>query len=86
MDNAKDINVVMPMYNLIEYNNNYSKTSGSLWHYYRDETALTDAGVPHNFPGNSASFKYKQKITGLTGNNGTKAVKILVPLKYLSNF
>ena len=86
MDNAKDINVVMPMYNLIEYTNNYSKTSGSLWHYYRDETALTDAGVPHNFPGNSASFKYKQKITGLTGNNGTKAVKIMVPLKYLSKF
>ena len=37
IDNAKDIHVVMPMYNLMEYSNNYSKTSGSLWQYYRDE-------------------------------------------------
>ena len=37
VDNAKDINIVMPMYNLIEYSDNYSKTSGSLWQYYRDE-------------------------------------------------
>ena len=37
IDNAKDIDVVMPMYNLIEYSDNYSKTSGSLWQYHRDE-------------------------------------------------
>ena len=37
IDNAKDLIVVMPMYNLIEYSNNYSKTSGSLWQYYRDK-------------------------------------------------
>ena len=37
IDNAKDINIVMPMYNLIEYSDNYSKTSGSFWQYYRDE-------------------------------------------------
>ena len=37
VDNAKDINIVMPMYNLIEYSDNYAKTSGSLWQYFRDE-------------------------------------------------
>ena len=43
IDNAKDIDVVIPMYNLIEYNSNYSKTSRSLWQYYRDEPVLTNA-------------------------------------------
>ena len=38
IDNAQDIDIVMPMYNLIEYSNNYSKTSGSLWQYYKDES------------------------------------------------
>ena len=85
IDNAKDINVVMPIYNLIEYSNNYSNGSGSLWQHYKDETALHDAGAPDNFPGNIVSFKYKQKITGSTGNNCTKAVTIMVPLKHLSN-
>ena len=37
IDNAKDIDIVMPMYNLIEYSDNYSKTSGSLWQYYKDD-------------------------------------------------
>ena len=63
----------MPMYNLIEYrNNNYSKTSRSLWQYYRDEPALNDAVALGNFPGNSPSFKFKQKITGSTGDDGVK--------------
>ena len=61
VDNAKDIDVVMPMYNLIEYSDNYSKTSGSLWQHSRDEPVLTDARTAHNFLGNSASFKFKQK-------------------------
>ena len=72
IDNAKDIDVVMPMYNLIEYSNNYSKTSRSLWKYYRHEPALNDAGTLANFPGINASFKYKQKITGSTANDGRK--------------
>ena len=76
----------MPMYNSIEYRDNYSKTSGSLWQYYRDEPALNNAGAPVNFPGNNALFKFKQKITGSTGDYGTKTVQIMVPLKYLSNF
>ena len=73
----------MPMYNLIEYNDNYPKTSGSLWQYYKD--------VPNGNLTNSESFKYKVKITGNTpnnnnNNNNTKDVEMMVPLKYLSNF
>ena len=78
-DNAHDIDIVMAMYNLIEYSDNYSKTSGSLWQYYKDDPKdnLTD----------SESFKSKVKITGKTPVNGnTKNVEIIVPLKYLSNF
>ena len=86
IDNAKDIYIVIPMYNLIEYCNNYSKTSRSLWQYYRDELAFTDADAIDTFPGNNASFKIKQKSTGKTRNNGTKAVEMIIPLKYLSNF
>ena len=52
---------------------------------YRDETALTNAGTVDNFPGNSASFKYKQKITDSMGDDSTKAVQVIVPLKYLNN-
>ena len=86
IDNAKDIDVVIPMYNLIENSDNYSKTSGSIWQYYRDEPALNDDGTLANFSGNIPSFKFKQKITGLTGDDGTKNVETMVPLKYLSNF
>ena len=85
IDNAKDIDIVAPMYDLIEYSDNYSKTSESLWQYYRDKPTLTDAGALANFPGNNASFKFKQKITSSTRDDNTKVVKIIVPLKYLSN-
>ena len=69
----------MPMYNLIEYSHNYSKTSGSLWQYYKDETNVNLA--------DSESFKSKVKITGKTpADRNTKDVEIIVPLKYLSNF
>ena len=50
----------MPIYNLIEYNDNYRKTSGSLWQYYRDETALTAAGAFDNFGVNSIMFKFEK--------------------------
>ena len=52
------------IYNLIEYSDNCSKTSGSLWQYCRDEPSLNYDGVINNLPGNSVSFKFKQKITG----------------------
>ena len=74
----------MPMYNLIEYSEIYSKTSGSVWQYYRDETALENNNNIIDFPANnnnSISFKVKQQITGQTGNGGAKNVEIMVPLK-----
>ena len=78
-DNAKDIDIVMPMYNFIEYGDNYSKTCANLWQYYRDE--------PNDNLTNSESFKSKMKITRNTHAAGnTKNVEIMVPLKYLSNF
>ena len=72
--NSKGINVVMPMYNLIEFSGSYSKTSGGLWQYYRDEQALTDIATLDVFPDNSALFKLKQNITGSSENDGTKAL------------
>ena len=72
--NSKGINVVMPMYNLIEFSGSYSKTSGGLWQYYRDEQALTDIATLDVFPDNSALFKLKQKITGSSENDVTKAL------------
>ena len=65
------------MYNLIEYSDNYSKTSRRLWLYYKDD--------PNDNITESESFKYKIKITGKTTvDDNTKDVKIAVPLKYLS--
>ena len=49
IDNAKDIDTVMPLYNLTEYSDNYSKTSGSLWHYYKDEAFLNTNGAVAKF-------------------------------------
>ena len=79
VDNAKDIDIVMPICNLIEYSDNYAKTTGSLWQDFRDD--------PNDNLANSESFKSKIKITGKTPNNDNeKDVEIMVPLKYLSNF
>ena len=58
IENAQDIDIVMSMYNLIEYSDNYSKTSGSLWQYYKDD--------PNDNIIQSESFKSKIKITGKT--------------------
>ena len=77
------------MYNLIEYRDNYSKTSGILWQYCRYEPALdannaiTDFTVANSI---TVLFNIKEKITGKKGDDGTKNVKIMVPLKYLSSF
>ena len=88
IDNAKDIDIVMPMYNLIEYNDNYAKTTGSLWQYCKDIPARNDNNAIIIFGDNNLtnSFNFKVKFTGQTGDNGRKDVEIMVPLKYLSNF
>ena len=76
------------MYNLIKYSDNYSKTSGSLWQYYKEIAAVNNVVNIVDFDGANAtdSFNFKTKITGLTNNNGIINVEIMVPLKYLSNF
>ena len=77
------------MYNLIEYSDNYSKTSGSLWQYCKEIPAINNAGNIVDFNGANAtnSFNFKTKITGKTGNDGRiDHVEIMVLLKYLSNF
>ena len=100
IEDADDLDVVMPMYNLLEYSKNYRKTIGSLCNYYKDE--LSDDADDNNFDNikviNSNTFKYKNKITANTYNvnagaqgydvnkNGTQEVELAIPLKYLGNF
>ena len=91
IDNVEDLDVVMPMYNLLEYNKNYKKTTGTSWNYYRDEPV-------NPLSTNSESFKYKTSLTGNTynvcdGSDGYNAIKvgkneteIVILLKHLSNF
>ena len=81
IDNAEDLDVVMPMYNLLEYSKNYRKTTGSLWNYYRDQPS-------DPLSTNSESFKYKTRIVGKTpqDNDSLTNVEVVIPLKCLSNF
>ena len=100
IEDADDLDIVMSMYNLLEYSKNYRKTIGSLYNYYRDE--LSDDADNNNFDNikvvNSNTFNYKNKIIGNTYNlnavadgydvnkNGTQEVELTIPLKYLGNF
>ena len=84
IDNAKDIDIVMPMYNLTEYSDNYAKTTGSLWQYCKDIPARNNNNEITEFTGGNTtdSFNFKAKITSRTGDDGTKDVEIMVSLKY----
>ena len=90
IDNTENLDIVIPMYNLLDYGKNYKKTTGSFWNYYRDEPNSGIGGENNNVNysiKDSKSFDYKTSITGkLEGNNTEKEVEIVVPLKYLSNF
>ena len=85
VDKANDIYIAMPMYNLIEYSDNYSDTSGSLWQFKRDEVPANNAELTID---NSQSFKYKAVLLGKTANavgatnSSLKDAKIVVLLKY----
>ena len=85
MDNAEDLDIVIRMYNLLEYSKNYRKTTGSLWNYYRDEPNSSIGGRNNNVYysiKDSKSFDYKKSITGkLEAIDRTKDVEIVVPLK-----
>ena len=89
VDNADNLDIAMPMYNLIEYRDNYADTSGSVWHFKRDEQSMNDEDPGNVTTADSLSFKYKSSFFKTLENddNGVfKNVKIAVPLKYLSNF
>ena len=72
----------MPMYNLIEYSDNYAKTTGSLRQYCKDIPARNDNNAIIIFEDNNLTDSFNIKVT----KDGTKDVEIMVPLKYLSNF
>ena len=96
IEDAEDLDIVMPMYNLLEYSKNYRKTIGSFYNYCRDK--LGGNANNNDNTVNSNTFKYKNKITGNTYNvaagavgyivnkNGTKNIELAIPLKYLGNF
>ena len=92
VENAEDLDIVMPMYNLLEYSKNYEKTSGSLFDYYRDEPSELIIGDGDNARNisirNSKYFDYKTNIIGNLdiGGDEKEDVEIAIPLKYLGNF
>ena len=88
VDKADHIYIAMPMYNLIEYSDNYSDTPGSLRQFKRDEASASNTDLTVD---NSESFKYKAALLGKTANDNNgkcsaEDTKIVVPLKSLSNF
>ena len=88
IEDADDLDIVMPMYNLLQYSKNYRKTIGSLYKYYRDE--LSHDADDNQFNNikivNSNTFKYKNKTIDNKNNQGTKDIELAIPLKYLGNF
>ena len=86
IDNVEDLDIVMPLYNLLENSKNYSKTSESLWNYYKYEPNRSMVGNKNCSISNSKSFDYKTSITGqLEGTHTEKNVEIVAPLEYSSN-
>ena len=88
VDTAENLDITMPMYNLIEYSNNYQESSATLYQYKRDEPPDGDP-IPNLAVDNSSSFKYKVNLLGnpvLDGAIAKRSVKVVVSLKYLSNF
>ena len=88
VDTAENLDITMPMYNLIEYSDNYQDSSATLYQYKRDEPPEANA-INDLTTDTSSSFKYKVSLLGnpvLAGNITKRSVKVVVPLKYLSNF
>ena len=91
-ETAEKFDIVMPMYNLIEYSDNYADSSGSLYQFKIDESSMYDTENSVNVAlDNSISFKYKASLLGKANDadgNGRslKNIKLVVPLRYLSNF
>ena len=88
IDTEENLDITMPMYNLIEYSDNYQDSSATLYQYKRDEPPEANA-IKDLTTDTSSSFKYKVELLGnpvLDGNIAKRSVKFVVPLKYLSNF
>ena len=91
VETAESLDIIMPMYNLLEYSDNYADF-GSLYQFERDESSMNDNNSSLNVAlDNSVSFKYKSSLLGKVTNaddddRSLKNAKIVVPLKYLSNF
>ena len=88
VDTAENLDITMPMYNLIEYSDNYQDSSATLYQYKRDEPPEANA-INDLTTDTSSSFKYKVSLLGnpvLDSNITKRSVKVVVPLKYLSNF
>ena len=88
VDTAENLDITMPMYNLIKYSDNYQDSSATLHQYKRDEPPEANA-IDDLTTNTSSSFKYKVELLGnpvLDGNIAKRSVKVVVPLKYSSNF
>ena len=82
IEKTEDLDIVMPMYNLLEYSDNYQNSAGSLYQFKRDEPPDDNADVANN----KTSLVYKSKLIKGTDDNNVNNVKLVVPLKYVSNF
>ena len=82
VEKAEDLDIVMPMYNLLEYSDNCQDSTGSLYQFKRDEPPDDNADVANN----TSSLVYKSKLISGTDNNNVNNVKLAVPLKYVSSF
>ena len=82
IEKAQDLDIVMPMYNLLEYSDNYQDSTGRLYQFKRDEPPDDNANVANN----TTSLVYKSKLISGTDDNNVNNVKLVVPLKYISNF
>ena len=82
VEKAEDLDIVMPMYNLLEYSDNCQDSTGSFYQFKRDEPPDDNAGVANN----TSSLVYKSKLISGTDDNNVNNVKLVVPLKYVGSF
>ena len=82
VEKAEDLDIVMPMYNLLEYSDNYQDSTGSLYQFKRDEPPDDNVDVANN----TSSLVYKSKLISGTDDNNVNNIKLVVPLKYVSSF
>ena len=79
---TQNLDIISPMYNLLEYSDNYQDSTGSLYHFKRDEPPANNGDIADN----TTSLVHKAKLIEGTGGNHTQNIKLVIPLKYFSNF